>query len=49
MNKAKKAIVAVVGAVVAILAVAGTNVDPEISTAIVTALTAVAVYAVRNG
>lgn len=43
-----KAIVAVVGAVVAVLAAAGIDVDPEVSAAVVSLLTAVAVYLVPN-
>ena len=48
MNRYKKAIVAVVGAVVAILAVAGINVEPEVSTAVITLITSLLVYAVPN-
>ena len=44
----QKAIVAVVGAAVAILAVAEVHVDETTATAVVTLLTAVAVYFVPN-
>ena len=43
-----KAIIAVVGAIVAVLAVAGVNVDPEISAGIIGLLTAALVYFVGN-
>lgn len=48
MSSINKAIVAVVGAGVAIAAVAGFDVDDETATAVVTLLTAVAVYLVPN-
>ena len=44
----RKAIVAVVGAFVAILATQGIDVDPEVSTSVITVATAVLVYFVRN-
>lgn len=48
MNEYNKAITAVIGAIVAILAAAGIDVDPAISTAVVTLITALAVYLVPN-
>lgn len=48
MRKYRKAATATVGAVVAILAAAGIDVDPEVSAAVVTLLTALAVYLVPN-
>lgn len=48
MSEYSKAIVAIVGAVVAVLAAAGINVDPAVSTAVVTLLTALAVYWIPN-
>ena len=51
MSKAaeyRKAIVAVVGAVVAVLAVAGVDVDPEVSAGVVGLLTAAAVAYLPN-
>jgi hypothetical protein len=48
MAEYKKAIVAAVGAVVAIAAAFGTDIDPEASTTAITILTAVAVWYFRN-
>lgn len=48
MSEFNKAIVATVGAVVAILASFGIAVDPTIAAAVVTLLTALAVYWVPN-
>ena len=48
MKKVRKAIVAVVGAVVAVLAAAGVDVDPEVSAAVVSLATALAVYLIPN-
>jgi hypothetical protein len=44
----RKAIVAVVGAVVAVLAAAGTDVDPEVTNGVIGLATAALVYFVRN-
>jgi hypothetical protein len=44
----QKAVVAVVGAVVTVLAVAGIDADDEVVAAVSTLLTAVAVYAIPN-
>lgn len=44
----RKAIVAVIGAIVAFLATQGIDVDPSLVTGITTILTALAVYAVPN-
>ena len=44
----RKAIVAVVGAVVAVLAIAGFDIDPEISTAVIALATAALVARVPN-
>ena len=48
MNKYKKAVVAVVGAVVTVLAVAGIDVEPAVVTAVTTLLTSLLVYFVPN-
>lgn len=48
MSHIRKAIVAVVGAVVAILATAGYDVDDDTVAAVISLLTAVAVYIVPN-
>lgn len=48
MQEYNKLFVAVIGAVVAILATAGIDIAPEISTAVVTLLTALAVFLVPN-
>ena len=48
MNKYRKAVVAVVGAVVAVAAAAGTEIDPEVANAVVGVLTALLVYVVPN-
>jgi hypothetical protein len=44
----QKAVVAVVGAVVTVLAVAGIDADPEVVAAVSTVITAVAVWAIPN-
>lgn len=44
----RKAVVAVVGAVVAVLATQGIDVDPGVSTAVVTLVSALLVYLVPN-
>lgn len=43
-----KAIVAVIGAIVTVLAAQGINVDPEITTSVTTLVTALVVYLVPN-
>lgn len=48
MKEYRKAVVAVVGAIVAILAVAGIDVDPEVSAAVVSLATALLVYVTPN-
>lgn len=48
MSKYSKALVAVAGAVVAVLAAVGINVDPAVSTAVVGAITSVLVLIVPN-
>lgn len=48
MSEFNKAIAATVAAIVAILATAGINIDPTISTAVVTLLGALAVYWIPN-
>lgn len=48
MNRYRKAVVAVVGAVVAILATQGIDVDPTVSTAVITLVTAFLVGRVPN-
>lgn len=48
MDRYRKALVSVVGAGVAILAAYGIPVEPELSTAIVTLVTALLVYIVPN-
>lgn len=48
MQSYRKAVVAVVGAVVAILAVQGIDVDPTLSTAVVTLITAFLVERIPN-
>jgi len=44
----KKTIVAVIGAVISILAIYGVDIDPELSVAVTTILTAVAVWWFKN-
>ena len=48
MSHYRKAITAIVGAVVAILAAAGYDADDDTVTAVITLLTAVAVYVIPN-
>ena len=48
MNKYRKAVVAVVGAVVAILATQGIDVDEGTTTAVVTLVTSLLVFLVPN-
>ena len=48
MSKYRKAIAAVVGAVVAVAAVFGLNIDPQVSATVISVLTSIAVYVVPN-
>lgn len=48
MSKYRKAIAAVVGAVVAVVAVFGVNIDPQVSATVVSVLTSIAVYVIPN-
>ena len=48
MNQYRKTVTAVLGAIVTILALYGVNIDPELTAAFTTLITAVLVYLVPN-